>query len=83
KKLKQRELFVENLENIDYEKLKAKYEQVINELNEKKKLEIQYLSKSSIFGTDANPRMAIVSKMNMIMHGDGHKGIHHNDGLLN
>jgi type I restriction-modification system DNA methylase subunit len=27
--------------------------------------------------------MARVSKMNMIMHGDGHNGIHHNDGLLN
>ena len=27
--------------------------------------------------------MARVSKMNMIMHGDGHGGVHHNDGLLN
>jgi type I restriction enzyme M protein len=27
--------------------------------------------------------MARVSKMNMIMHGDGHNGIHHHDGLLN
>ena len=27
--------------------------------------------------------MARVSKMNMIMHGDGHIGIHHHDGLLN
>lgn len=26
--------------------------------------------------------MARVSKMNMIMHGDGHGGVHHNDGLL-
>ncbi|MBZ4157078.1 SAM-dependent DNA methyltransferase, partial [Escherichia fergusonii] len=43
----------------------------------------QKLSRKSIFGTDANPRMARVSKMNMIMHGDGHNGIHHNDGLLN
>lgn len=34
-------------------------------------------------GTDANPRMARVSKMNMIMHGDGHGGVHHHDGLLN
>lgn len=83
KKLKQREIFGENLENIDDEKLKVNYEQVKNELNDKQKLEIQYLSKSSIFGTDANPRMARVSKMNMIMHGDGHNGIHHNDGLLN
>ncbi|MDE5005190.1 SAM-dependent methyltransferase, partial [Francisella tularensis subsp. holarctica] len=35
KKLKQRDVFGENLENIDDEKLKAKYEQVIHELNEK------------------------------------------------
>jgi type I restriction enzyme M protein len=47
------------------------------------KTRIDKLSKSCIFGTDANPRMARVSKMNMIMHGDGHGGVHHNDGLLN
>lgn len=41
------------------------------------------LSSNCIFGTDANPRMARVSKMNMIMHGDGHGGVHHHDGLLN
>lgn len=35
------------------------------------------------FGTDANPRMGRTAKMNMIMHGDGHGGVHHNDGLLN
>ena len=41
------------------------------------------LSQNCIYGTDANPRMARTSKMNMIMHGDGHGGVHHNDGLLN
>lgn len=41
------------------------------------------LSRNCIFGTDANPRMARTSKMNMIMHGDGHGGVHHHDGLLN
>ena len=41
------------------------------------------LSHNCIYGTDANPRMARVSKMNMIMHGDGHGGVHHHDGLLN
>ena len=41
------------------------------------------LSYKSIFGTDANPRMARTSKMNMIMHGDGHGGVHHHDGLIN
>lgn len=37
------------------------------------------LSRNCIYGTDANPRMARTSKMNMIMHG----GVHHHDGLLN
>ena len=41
------------------------------------------LSYKSIYGTDANPRMARTSKMNMIMHGDGHGGVHHHDGLIN
>lgn len=41
------------------------------------------LSHNCIYGTDANPRMARTSKMNMIMHGDGHGGVHHHDGLLN
>lgn len=41
------------------------------------------LSRNCIYGTDANPRMARTSKMNMIMHGNGHGGVHHHDGLLN
>lgn len=41
------------------------------------------LSNRCIFGTDANDRMARTSKMNMIMHGDGHGGVHHHDGFLN
>jgi len=44
---------------------------------------LRALSYDSIFGTDANPRMSRTAKMNMIMHGDGHGGVHHNDGLLN
>lgn len=44
---------------------------------------LQHLSSDCIFGTDANPRMARTAKMNMIMHGDGHGGVHHHDGLLN
>lgn len=44
---------------------------------------ISKLSSSCIYGTDANPRMARTSKMNMIMHGDGHGGVHHHDGLIN
>ncbi|MDF2947598.1 MAG: methylase [Bacillales bacterium] len=41
------------------------------------------LSHNCIYGVDANSRMARTSKMNMIMHGDGHGGVHHHDGLLN
>ena len=44
---------------------------------------ISKLSSNCIYGTDANPRMARTSKMNMIMHGDGHGGVHHHDGLIN
>lgn len=44
---------------------------------------LQQLSHDCIYGTDANPRMARTAKMNMIMHGDGHDGVHHHDGLLN
>lgn len=49
--------------------------------NEKGRL--RTLSYNCIYGTDANPRMARTAKMNMIMHGDGHGGVHHHDGLLN
>ena len=41
------------------------------------------LSSKCIFGTDAESRSARTAKMNMIMHGDGHGGVHFHDGLLN
>ncbi|MHC4744757.1 MAG: HsdM family class I SAM-dependent methyltransferase, partial [Planctomycetota bacterium] len=41
------------------------------------------LSNTCIYGTDANDRMARTSKMNMILHGDGHGGVHHHDGFIN
>lgn len=40
------------------------------------------IASSCIYGTDAEARAARTSKMNMIMHGDGHGGIHYHDGLL-
>lgn len=80
---KQKEIFGEELQNIDDKELKQKYENFLTETNRKQDHRINKLSHKSIFGTDANPRMARVSKMNMIMHGDGHNGIHHHDGLLN
>lgn len=82
----------ENLENLDDEEankivdeklLKLNKELVVSKDLDKIVSRIDKLSKESIYGTDANPRMARVSKMNMIMHGDGHGGVHHNDGLLN
>ena len=41
------------------------------------------LANSCIYGMDKNDRMARTSKMNMIMHGDGHGGVHHWNGFLN
>ena len=80
----------------DYDKLsekkKEKVDATVNDLFQKlnqeldinnKKSRIRELSYDCIFGTDANPRMSRTAKMNMIMHGDGHGGVHHNDGLLN
>lgn len=83
KKSKQKEIFGQKLENIDDEELQKQYEEFVSIVNAEQEEKIRKLSHESIFGTDANPRMARVSKMNMIMHGDGHNGIHHNDGLLN
>ncbi|WP_270961936.1 N-6 DNA methylase [Campylobacter upsaliensis] len=64
--------------------LKEEYENGQKELdNTKSNTRLHKLSNLCIFGTDASPRMAQTSKMNMIMHGDGHGGIHEHDGLLN
>lgn len=72
--------------------LKAESEENINTILKllNREFDINYsasryhkLSHNYIFGTDANARMARTAKMNMIMHGDGHGGVHHNDGLIN
>ncbi|MDZ7777151.1 MAG: N-6 DNA methylase [Bacteroidales bacterium] len=63
--------------NLQFAKLN--FELDINNPNSR----LRRLSFDCIFGTDANPRMSRTAKMNMIMHGDGHGGVHHNDGLLN
>lgn len=74
------------------EKKKEEIDDLVNDLFTKLNAEldinnpksrIRELSYDCIFGTDANPRMSRTAKMNMIMHGDGHGGVHHNDGLLN
>lgn len=65
-------------------KITEKYDELQKQLDkEAKGSRIWKLANRCIYGTDANDRMARTSKMNMIMHGDGHGGIHHHDGFLN
>lgn len=72
------------------ELLRTKWEELQQELkqsNDEDEMEggsrLWRLANRCIYGTDANDRMARTSKMNMIMHGDGHGGIHHHNGFLN
>ncbi len=66
------------------EALREKYEQLQTDLDKNLKgSRLWKLANRCIYGTDANDRMARTSKMNMIMHGDGHGGVHHHDGFLN
>lgn len=91
--IKQYELFKQNLlQNKDEKNISEQEAKALDEKykNLQKDLEIENvnsrlykLSNHCIYGTDANDRMARTSKMNMIMHGDGHGGIHHHNGLLN
>jgi type I restriction enzyme M protein len=92
----QKELIKQKYYGEDYEKLSEAKKQKIEDtvaqafayMNEELNLNnekgrLRTLSFDCIYGTDANPRMARTAKMNMIMHGDGHGGVHHHDGLLN
>ncbi len=66
------------------ELLRNKYAELQLEIDQSKKgSRLWKLANRYIYGTDANDRMARTSKMNMIMHGDGHGGVHHHDGFLN
>lgn len=78
----------ENMPEEDKEKIDLELEAYFNRLNSELDIRnvnsrLHQLSRKCIYGTDANPRMSRTAKMNMIMHGDGHGGVHHNDGLLN
>ena len=53
-----------------------------NDKNEPVDSRVGRLAWRCIFGCDAEPRAARTAKMNMIMHGDGHGGIHYHDGLV-
>ncbi|MFK0482124.1 N-6 DNA methylase, partial [Campylobacter jejuni] len=75
---------LENPTSEEAKKLTEKLEELQRELSlGNKNSRIYELSNFCIYGVDANDRMARTSKMNMIMHGDGHGGIHHHNGLLN
>lgn len=65
-------------------RLRARYAELQQELDpERDGSRLWTLANRRIYGTDANERMARTSKMNMIMHGDGHGGVHHHNGFLN
>jgi type I restriction enzyme M protein len=66
------------------EALSAKFAEIQATLDQHKRdSRLWRLANRCIYGTDANDRMARTSKMNMIMHGDGHGGVHHHDGFIN
>lgn len=79
---------IEKEKRLSEEEKAEKLIDIYNELQKQLDIEssssrIWHLANRCIYGTDANDRMARTSKMNMIMHGDGHGGIHHHDGFLN
>ena len=91
-----KKLLRKNLEGTDFEKQPLKKQnEILIKINDafaainkdlslsNEKSRLFDLSFRRIFGTDAEPRSARTAKMNMIMHGDGHGGVHHHDGLIN
>jgi type I restriction enzyme M protein len=66
------------------ELLRAKFAEIQKTIDQaERESRLWKLANRHIFGADANDRMARTSKMNMIMHGDGHGGVHHHDGFIN
>lgn len=66
------------------ELLRNKFDEIQTTIDQlKPESRLWTLANRCIYGTDANDRMARTSKMNMIMHGDGHGGVHHHDGFIN
>jgi type I restriction enzyme M protein len=66
------------------EKLRDKYAELQAAIDQRKRnSRLWKLANRCIYGCDANDRMARTSKMNMIMHGDGHGGVHHHNGFIN
>lgn len=70
-------------ESDEAEALRKKYAEIQHSIDPRREgSRLWELANRRIYGTDANDRMARTSKMNMIMHGDGHGGVHHHDGFL-
>lgn len=74
-------------EGYDEETLAIKINEAFANLNveldvQKEGSRLWKVAQDCICGVDAEPRAARTSKMNMIMHGDGHGGIHHHDGFV-
>lgn len=70
--------------SIESPSAKIMIERLLEECNKNKYGSRYYkLCHDYFFGVDANARMARTSKMNMIMHGDGHVGVYLHDGLFN
>jgi len=66
------------------EELRKKYQTIQASIDQRRQgSRIWRLSNTCIYGTDANDRMARTSKMNMILHGDGHGGVHQHNGFIN
>ena len=66
------------------EKLRKRYDEIQVQIDQRQPSSRTWkLSNLCIYGTDANDRMARTSKMNMILHGDGHGGVHHHNGFVN
>lgn len=66
------------------ELLREKYAELQETIDQRKRdSHLWKLANRCIYGCDANDRMARTSKMNMIMHGDGHGGVHQHNGFIN
>lgn len=80
----EKESVLDKADDETLQKIDNSFEELNNELDPNYEWGRLYrLSRYHIFGTDAEPRSARTAKMNMIMHGDGHGGVHHHDGLIN
>jgi type I restriction enzyme M protein len=87
---RQYQTYVNELEGKRYSKgkraelLHKKFEGLQATIDQRKRdSRLWNLANRCIYGCDANDRMARTSKMNMIMHGDGHGGVHHHNGFIN